>query len=133
MIPIERLWVAELAHQFALSVYSIATKWSDRILSAQIRRAALSIPSNIVEGAGRETKTEFARFVGIAYSSAAEVRYQLRFAEELGLITETDAARLEQQVQQIRRMLWSLRTNLRNQAKIETGRRRKGTSPHSDH
>jgi four helix bundle protein len=61
-------------------------------LAAQLRRAAASIPTNIVEGCIRRSAREYQRFIDVALGSAAEVRYPLRLAVDLRLLTEDDAA-----------------------------------------
>jgi four helix bundle protein len=53
-------------------------------LTSQLRRAAISIASNIVEGAARSSLPEYMRFLEIAYGSAKEVEYQISIAERLG-------------------------------------------------
>ncbi len=60
----------------------------------QISRAAVSIPSNIAEGAERNSKNEFKLFLGYAKGSAAEVRTQLYIAKEIGLISTVEAENL---------------------------------------
>lgn len=52
-------------------------------LTSQIRRSAVSVPSNLVEGCSRESEADFRRFVEIALGSAMELRYQLRLAANL--------------------------------------------------
>ncbi len=59
-------------------------------LTSQIRRAAISIPSNIAEGAARKNKTEFKQFLFIALSSAAELETQLIIAKNLKYLKETE-------------------------------------------
>lgn len=56
----------------------------------QIRRAVVSIPSNIAEGYGRRSHKEYLQFYGIAYGSALEVETQLIISKELGFITQTE-------------------------------------------
>lgn len=58
-------------------------------LTSQIRRSAVSVPSNIAEGAGRNTKNEFCHFLGISNSSSYELQTQLIISKSLGLIDET--------------------------------------------
>lgn len=55
-------------------------------LAAQLRRAAVSVPSNLAEGAARESRREFAQFVNIARGSLSEIETQLLIAVELGYI-----------------------------------------------
>jgi len=57
-------------------------------LASQMRRAAISIPSNIVEGCARHTETEFLRFLDMAYGSARELEYQVSVAHRLGYLPQ---------------------------------------------
>ena len=78
-------------------------------LSQQLRRSAVSISSNIVEGAARPTSRDFARFIGIALASASESEYQLLLACDLGYINTDEHRSLSQRAVAIRRMLIRLR------------------------
>lgn len=81
------LKVFELADELAMSVYHLTMTFPDHErygLTQQIRRAAMSVPSNIVEGCSRESGADFRRFIEIATGSAMELRYQLGFARRLG-------------------------------------------------
>lgn len=81
------LQVFELADVLAHVVYdaTLAFPNDERFgLTQQLRRAAVSVPSNIVEGCSRESQADFRRFIEIATGSAMEVRYQLAFARERG-------------------------------------------------
>jgi len=64
-------------------------------LSAQIRRAAVSVPSNIAEGAARTTKREFAQFLSIARGSLSEIDTQLEIARKLGYVIDDEAVQLK--------------------------------------
>jgi len=77
-------------------------------LTDQIRRAAVSIPSNIAEGSSRLGKAEFRRFLSIARGSTAEVDTQIVIACDLGYITPADGDDLRRRVVEIRRMLRGL-------------------------
>jgi len=57
-------------------------------LTSQIRRAAVSVPSNIAEGCARYSQADYIRFLNIAYSSACEVNYQASLANKLGFIED---------------------------------------------
>ena len=74
-------------------------------LAQQIRRSAVSIPSNLAEGCGRNGDAEFARFCHIASGSASELEYQLLLAHDLKLIKPNDYEKLAQQIIEIKRML----------------------------
>ena len=75
-------------------------------LSSQLRRSAISIPSNIAEGAARSSDKEFKQFLSIALGSAAEVETQLILTEKLGLSAST--SELQGQLSDIRKMLTGL-------------------------
>ena len=74
-------------------------------LTPQIRRAAVSIPSNPAEGCGRNGDAELARFCSIASGSASELEYQILLARDLKLILPEDYEKLAQQITEIKRML----------------------------
>jgi four helix bundle protein len=81
-------------------------------LTSQIRRAAVSIPSNIAEGQARGQSGDFCRFICIALGSAAELHTQLILAQQLGYIGGIESKSLEQRIIEIRRMLYSLLARL---------------------
>lgn len=78
-------------------------------LQTQMRKAAVSIMSNIAEGCGRKRPRELARFLSIASGSAAELDCQLIVAEDQGYLTPALSATLQQQVTEIQKMLTGLR------------------------
>ncbi|MCL2103953.1 MAG: four helix bundle protein [Kiritimatiellaeota bacterium] len=85
----ERLRAFELADQVALRIYKITSVFPQSEvygLSSQMRRAALSIPSNIVEGCARSTQQEYRRFLDIAFGSLKELTYQFSLALRLDYI-----------------------------------------------
>ncbi len=73
-----------------------------------MRRSASSIPSNIAEGCGRATQSQFAQFLNIAMGSASELEYQIFLARELHFINDSIFIKNAEQVQEIKRMLTSL-------------------------
>lgn len=81
-------------------------------LRDQIRRASVSVMSNIAEGFGRYTRPEVRRFVTIARGSAAEVQSQLYLARELDYLTPEDHKSLNARCLELSRMLASLRSSL---------------------
>ena len=80
-------------------------------LCDQLGRAVVSIPSNIAEGNGRETKSEYARFLGIARGSLYETETQLEIAKRLGYVD--DLTETTELIVSIRKMLISLISKLR--------------------
>ena len=81
-------------------------------LCDQLSRAVVSIPSNIAEGNGRESKSEYARFLGIARDSLYETETQLEIAHRLGYIN--DLSQVFQLTSEIRRMLITIMSKLRS-------------------
>jgi len=114
----QQLDVWQESRRFVVRIYGLTRSFpsDERFgLTAQLRRASVSIPSNIAEGAGRGSKRYFAQFVGIATGSASEVETQLLIARdlELGNTDEIDSAIVE--IRRIRKMLWGLREHYVNQ------------------
>jgi four helix bundle protein len=73
-----------------------------------LRRAAASIAANLAEGCGRESDSDFRRFVQIASGSACEVEYHLLLAHDLGLSDKSVYELLDGQVNEVKRMLVGL-------------------------
>ncbi|MDX6382757.1 MAG: hypothetical protein QOK48_330 [Blastocatellia bacterium] len=77
-------------------------------LTSQIRRAAVSIPANIAEGAGRHSKKEFAYFLSNSQGSASELETELIIAQRLGYLDETTFSRLLSELERIGRLVMGL-------------------------
>ncbi len=73
-------------------------------LTSQSRRAALSVPSNIAEGAGRNSPKEFVNFLGIANGSSYELQTQLVISNKLGLLKDNILTDLLNQVDELQKM-----------------------------
>ncbi len=94
IITFENLDAWRESMKLVRDVYTLTKKFpqEERFgLTSQIQRAVVSIPSNIAEGHGRYSKSEFANFVSIAHGSLNEVRTQIRIAQMLDYITESEA------------------------------------------
>ncbi len=81
-------------------------------LSSQLRRSAVSIPSNIAEGQARQHTGEFRQFLHTALGSAAELDTQIVIACELGYIADQEAIQVQQCIVEIRKMIYSLISHL---------------------
>lgn len=117
------LTVWQKAMDFVLKVYK-ATKTYPRDevfgLVSQMRRAAVSIPSNIAEGYGRIHQRETENFLGIALGSACELETQLILSKDLGYLQIEEVRQLINEVQEIIRMLTSLIKSLSNTRQCST-------------
>ncbi|MEX2347651.1 MAG: four helix bundle protein [Balneolaceae bacterium] len=81
-------------------------------ITSQLRRCAVSVPSNIAEGAGRVSKKEFKRFLNIAYGSIYELETQLLISKNLGYINEKEHQKLEKEIDEIQKMIYSFSKKL---------------------
>ncbi|HEX8670802.1 MAG TPA: four helix bundle protein [Longimicrobium sp.] len=111
----EDLLVWQKSRSLAVAVYQITGtgRFSrDFGLRDQVRRAAVSVMSNIAEGFGRYSRPEVRRFVTIARGSLAEVQSQLYLARDLEYLTDADHLSLNTRCIEVDRMLAALRTSL---------------------
>ncbi|HEX3244063.1 MAG TPA: four helix bundle protein [Chloroflexota bacterium] len=88
-------------------------------LSAQLRRAAVSVPSNIAEGYARRTTRELVQFVGVAQGSLAELQTQIELSRLLGYVSDESADSSLSLIQECQRLLHSMQATLR--ARIRDG------------
>ena len=82
-------------------------------LTSQIRRAAVSVPSNIAEGQGRNSTAEFLRFLSIAYGSLCELGTQIIIAQRLAFLNQPAYELLEASVARVGRLIHGLANSLR--------------------
>ena len=110
------LVVWQRAIQMSLSIYKLSASFprSEQFgLVQQLRRASVSVASNIAEGYGRSTKGEYLQFLGHARGSNCEVQTQLVIAEGLGLGSADTRREADDLCQEVGRMLTSLMRKLR--------------------
>ena len=108
---IEDLECWQRAKSLAVTLYQISKDGEfgrDFGLRDQIRRAAVSVASNIAEGKERETVSEFIRYLYVAKGSAGEVMTQLIIAEEIGYLDREKSLELRQSVHQLSAMIGAL-------------------------
>lgn len=112
----ENLATWQFAHRFVIAVYRETDRWPKREwygLASQLRRAAVSVVSNLVEGYAKPGKPEFRRHVNIAVGSFAESEYQLRLGHELGFVEPGRYADLTKLQSELGRCLHGLARSLR--------------------
>ncbi len=112
-----KLRAFELADQLVMSVYSATRTFpKDEMfgLTSQLRRASVSIASNIVEGCARNSEADFLRFLDMAFGSVREVEYQLTIASRLEYTSGDAAEQLANQAEETARVLAGLIRSLRS-------------------
>ena len=110
-----KLKVYPKAQDWVVMVYGLLKKFPQEekfALCDQIRRAAISVTSNIAEGMSRSSGKDGARFIEISYGSLMEVQSQLEMAIRLGYITQDELATIDPLTEEIARMLSGLRASL---------------------
>lgn len=116
MQDFRNLKVWEKAHALALEVYQKTKDFpgEERYgLTSQMRRCAMSVPTNIAEGCGRGSDSEMARFLQIAMGSACELEYTLLLAKDLGMLNGPGHEALAPKLAEVKRMLASFIKKLR--------------------
>ena len=111
-----KLRAFELADKITLLTYRITKDFpKEEIygLSSQMRRAAVSIPSNIVEGCARESQVEYLRFLEIAFGSLGELQYQFGLSRRLGYLKESDISECNPKLIETEKVLAALLRSLR--------------------
>ena len=107
------LVVWQKSMRFVTEVYQVTRSFPREEvygLNSQLRRAAVSIPSNIAEGHGRSAKNEFHQFIGYARGSLLEAETQIEIAFNLGYVDKTPLSAMLRQSSEIGKMLTGLRT-----------------------
>jgi four helix bundle protein len=110
----EDLEVWKRSCRLTVKVYELFKNSKEYVLRDQMTRSALSIPSNIAEGAERSSSQEFIRFLNIAKGSVAELRTQLYIASEIGVIDDSERNVLKKELMEISSMLQSLIRSLKS-------------------
>lgn len=109
----ENLEVWKRACQISVIVYSLLKDCKDYSFRDQMQRAAISIASNIAEGAERDSVKEFIHFLHIAKGSAAELRTQIYIAEKICILSPKDCQQLCEELKIISKMLHALAVSLK--------------------
>jgi len=115
MKTVEDLDVFKLSHSLALEIYEITKSFPEEEkfgLISQMRRAAYSIPINLIEGAHRLSSREYRQFVGIARGSTGEIKYQLLLVKDLRYISEEEYIDLLSKYERVSQMLTKLSKTL---------------------
>jgi len=112
-----KLRAFELADEVAVLVYRVTAGFPREELyglTSQMRRAAVSVPSNIVEGCARDSQADYLRFLYIAFGSLRELHYQLSLSKRLGFLHNQDSSLLEAKIIETEKVLSGLIRALRD-------------------
>ena len=103
-----KLRAFELADEVALLIYQVTAYFPKEELyglTAQMRRAAVSVPSNIVEGCARNSQADYLRFLYIAFGSLRELHYQLGLSKRLGFLDKQESSVVEEKIVEAEKVL----------------------------
>ena len=109
-----KIW--QKAIQLVVKVYSESALFPQEEIygiTSQIRRSAVSIPSNIAEGAGRNSKKEFSHFLSIAKGSSFKLETQLIISKELGLLNKIVFDSVISELNEVQKMITGLQKNIK--------------------
>ena len=111
-----KLRAFELADEVAILVYKVTADFPKEELyglTSQMRRAAVSVPSNIVEGCARDSQSDYLRFLYIAFGSLRELHYQLDLSKRLKFLHNQNSPLLESRIVETERVLNGLIRSMR--------------------
>ena len=103
-----KLRAFDLADEVALLIYRLTADFPEEErygLTSQMRRSAVSVPSNIVEGCARDSQADYLRFLYVAFGSLRELHCQLGLSKRLGLLKEKDSPKVEQKIVEAEKVL----------------------------
>jgi len=112
-----KLRAFDLADEVAVLIYRVTAGFPREELyglTSQMRRAAVSVPSNIVEGCARDSQADYLRFLYIAFGSLRELHYQLSLSKRLGFLRNQDSSLLEAKIIETEKVLNGLIRALRD-------------------
>ena len=113
----KNLEIWRLADEMAFQVYKVTQHFPKEEmfgLTSKIRRAALSVPTNIVEGYSRKVDKELARFINISLGSLAETKYLLYFSDRLGYFNDDSYEKLKDGYRTLGKLLWRFYQKVKN-------------------
>ena len=116
-----KLRAFELADEVAVLIYRATNRFPKSEiygLTSQMRRAAVSVPSNIVEGCARESEAEYLRFLEVAFASARELHYQFSLADRLGYTDERDVPECDSKMTETEKVLSALIRSIRRDPSV---------------
>ena len=114
----KKLTIWQESMSLAIDLYNITKHFPDSekySLTSQIRRSAVSVPSNIAEGSGRSSSKDFENFLNYSTGSSFELETQLIIASKLGFISDNEFSNTSERIQSIQKRIYSFKQSLKNQ------------------
>ena len=121
MMPYEKLEAWKVSHELALETYRQTETWPKTELfglTSQTRRAALSVPTNIAEGAAKLGPREFRRFLDTSLGSLSELSYLLLFSRDRGYLSTENWVRLDGQRNRTGQLVWGLYRSIQRSGRL---------------
>lgn len=112
----KKLEVWQLADDLAFNIYQVSRNFPKEEMygiTSQVRRAALSIPTNIVEGYSRKGNKELSHFINISLGSLAETKYLIYFSHRLGYLSDNEYNKTKQGYEKLGKKLWRFYESVR--------------------
>jgi len=113
-----KLRAFEMADDVAILVYQMTVGFPREELyglTSQLRRAAVSVPSNIVEGCARDSQADYLRFLTMAFGSLRELHYQIGLSKRLGFLCNKDSSLIEPKLVETEKVLNGLIRSLKKE------------------
>ena len=123
MMPYERLLAWKRSHELTLLVYRLTSQWPKHELyglTAQARRAAMSIPLNIAEGSAKRGSREFRRYLDIALGSLSETAYCFHLAKDLEYASDEEWKALEELRAETGLLTWRLYSSVKKSTRTDS-------------
>jgi len=114
-LPFKKLGIWQKAMKLVKAIYQLTQNFPKKEiygLTSQIRRSAVSIPSNIAEGSQRISDKEYSNYILIARGSLAELETQLLIAVDLSYLTQADTTQVFEDIIELHKMIWSFYVTL---------------------
>ncbi len=105
----------QLSREFCIDIYDITSEFPEHEkfgLISQLRRATVSIASNIAEGASRKSNKDFSRFLSMSLGSCYEIETQLLISNDLGFLSKENLSQLQKKLDQIIKMMSKFNSTL---------------------
>ena len=112
----KKLEVWQLADDLAFNIYQVSRNFPKEEMygiTSQVRRAALSIPTNIIEGYSRKGNKELSHFINISLGSLAETKYLIYFSHRLGYLSDNEYNKTKQGYEKLGKKLWRFYESVR--------------------